>query len=81
MAKFEVGKTYYVRSIGDSDIIYSGTVLKRTACTVTMDVKHWGVRTLRILKDVSAHYGSETVRPLGNYSMCPHFTADRVLAA
>lgn len=81
MKKFEVGKTYYVRSIGDSDIIYKGTVLKRTACTVTMDVQHRGVRTLRILKDISEHYGCETVRPLGYYSMCPHFSADRVWAA
>ena len=79
-AKFEVGKTYYTRSICNHDCIITGKVLKRTAATVTMDVKGRGVKTLRICTE-SAYYGCEAVKPWGTYSMCPHITAERVLAA
>ena len=80
MAKFEVGKTYYTHSICDSECVITGKVLKRTASTVTMEVKGHGTKTLRISK-ASAFFGAETVKPWGSYSMCPHLTADRVLAA
>lgn len=80
-AKFEVGKTYYTRSICNYDCIISGRVLKRTASTVTMDVKGRGVKTLRINKKLSGYIGAEAVKPWGAYSMAPTLSADRVLAA
>ena len=42
MKKFEVGKTYYTQSICDSDCVITGKVLKRTAQTVTMEVRGRG---------------------------------------
>ena len=80
-ASFEIGKTYYTRSICDNDCIISGKVLRRTAATVTMDVRGCGVKTLRISKGLTDMCGAEAVKPWGTYSMAPMLTADRVLAA
>lgn len=80
-AKFEVGKTYYTRSICDNDCVITGKVIRRTAATVTMDVRGYGVKTLRISKGLSAAWGSEAVKPWGAYSMAPTLSADRVLVA
>lgn len=74
--QFEVGKTYYTRFACDHDTVLSGTVIRRTAKTVTMDLGCFRVRTLRITKD-SAYFTCEAVKPLGSYSMCPFLTADR----
>ena len=79
-AKFEVGKTYYTRSICNHDCIIRGKVLKRTAATVTMETC-FGVKTLRISKGLTELHGAEAVKPWGSYSMAPTLTADRVLAA
>lgn len=69
MFKFETGKTYTTRSIGDADCIIRVTVLRRTAKTlVTMSGK-----TLRIAE----YDGSEYVKPWGSYSMCPIVRASR----
>ena len=78
---FEVGKTYYTRSICNHDCVITGKVLRRTAATVTMEVRGEGVKTLRISKGLSAMCGAEAVKPWGSYSMAPTLTADRVLAA
>jgi hypothetical protein len=78
--KFEVGKTYYTRSICDNDCIITGKVLRRTAATVTMEVKGYGVKTLRISKGLSEHLGAEAVKPWGTYSMAPTLSADRIAA-
>lgn len=42
-ARFEVGKTYYTRSICDNDCIIRGKVLKRTAA-----VKPWGTYSMAL---------------------------------
>jgi len=42
MCKFEEGKTYQTRSIGDNNCIFEITVIKRTAKTVTY--KQWDGR-------------------------------------
>lgn len=73
--KFEVGKTYTTRSICDSDCIFSGKVIKRTASTITFDVEFFGIRTVRVIKDLSEMEGCECVRPLGRYSFSPIFKA------
>jgi hypothetical protein len=68
--RFEVGKTYSTRSIGDHNCIIRVTIAKRTAKTVTTTEG----KTFR----VSAYYrdGHEMIRPWGNHSMCPSITAE-----
>lgn len=75
MKKFEVGKTYSVRSICDHECIWSFTVLARTACTVTLQDDKSKIFKLRISKKTSEYLGAESVYPLGNYSMCPILSA------
>lgn len=77
---FEVGKTYYTRSICDNDCIIIGRVIRRTASTVTMEVRGYGVKTLRINKGRSEFCGAEAVKPWGTYSMSPTLTADGIFA-
>ena len=78
--EFEVGKTYATTSICDSNCIITGKVIKRTAATVTMDVRGRGVVTLRISKPLSMIYKCEAVKPWGGYAMSPTLTADRFVA-
>ena len=69
MIKFEAGKTYQTRSIGDADCIIRETIAKRTAKTVTTA----GGKTFR----VGEYNGSEFIRPWGSYSMAPIIRAER----
>ena len=74
MRKFETGKNYTTRSIGDHDCVWSYTVTERPAQTVTLSD---GKKTIKckIVKQLSEYRNAETVRPLGNYSMCPLLSA------
>lgn len=64
--KFAVGKTYTCRSIGDSDCIYSFTIVRRSEKTVTINYHDKEVRrTIRVVD------GSEQIDPHGRYSMSP----------
>jgi hypothetical protein len=72
MRKFEVGKKYFTRSIGDHDCIITVEVLSRTAKTIKARTSQ-GDQTFRI----SEYEGVEQVRPWGSYSMCPIVGADR----
>ena len=63
MDAFKVGSTYSARSICDRDCIFSITVTKRTAKTISTACG----KTLRIKE----RDGKETVMPMGNYSMAP----------
>lgn len=80
-AKFEVGKTYFTRSICNHDCVITGRVVKRTAATVTMEVRGGELKTYRIIKGLSDFIGAEAVKPWGSYSMAPTLSADRVLVA
>lgn len=79
ISKFEAGKTYFTRSICDSECIYKVKVLARTAKTIKADCDGT-LKTLRI----SEYRGSldviEQVKPKGNYSMAPIVSADRIAA-
>lgn len=68
--QFEVGKTYWTRSICDHESIFRLTVAARTAKTITTE----DGKRLR----VSVYEGREQVKPCGSYSMCPIIRADRV---
>lgn len=74
MKKFEIGKTYSMRSACDHNCIWTYTVTNRTAQTVTIsDGKE--VKKCRISKKHSEYRNAETIFPLGQYSMCPSLTA------
>lgn len=69
-ATFETGKTYWTRSVCDSEHIISITVAKRTAkFLTTTEGKRLGI---------SGWDGVERVKPWGTYSMAPTIPADRV---
>jgi hypothetical protein len=72
MIKFEIGKTYFTRSIGDSNATFTATIVSRTAKTVKTDAG----KTFR----VSKYNGAEFFMPEGRYSMAPTIRADRVQA-
>ena len=77
---FKVGETYAARSICDDDCVFSATVVRRTAKTVTFRERGRGEYTCRISKGLSEFHGCEAVHPHGTFSMCPTFKADRTLA-
>lgn len=77
MKTFETGKTYSMRSICDHNCIWTYTVTKRTAQTITITDGE-ETKTCRISKRYSEYRGAETVYPFGQYSMAPSLTADGV---
>jgi hypothetical protein len=74
MKKFEVGKSYSMRSACDHNCVWTYTVTERTAQTITISDGKVS-KKCRISKDVSEYRNAETVYPLGKYSMCPSLTA------
>jgi len=75
MNTFQAGRTYFTRSICDSEHIITVQVLSRTAKTIKAKTAR-GVQTFRI----SEYAGVEQVKPWGAYSMAPIVGADRVQA-
>ncbi len=76
MKKFEVGRSYIMRSICDSDFTLVYTVIARTAQTITITDGKKDSKC-RILKNESAWCNAETALPFGRYSMAPVLSADR----
>lgn len=76
MKKFEIGSTYSMRSICDHNCIWTYTVTKRTAQTIT-DGKE--TKTCRISKGITEYRNAETIYPIGQYSMAPSLSADGVI--
>ena len=77
MKKFEIGQTYSMRSPCMHDCIWTYTITARTAQTVTItDGKE--TKRCRISKAATQYRNAETIYPLGQYSMCPSLSADRV---
>lgn len=75
MKTFEIGKTYYMTFIGDSNLIIKYTVIARTAKTITItDGKK--TQKCRISEGRSQFNNAETVLPYGVYSMAPSLHAD-----
>jgi hypothetical protein len=73
--KFETGKTYQTRSIGDWDCIHSFTILARTGRTITTTVH--GEKVQRRINTVD---GVEQFKPFGSYSMAAVIRADKQAA-
>lgn len=76
MNKFLVGNKYNTRSACDHDCVWEYTVVKRTVSTITLEDAKGKTTTCRINKQISEYRNSETVLPLGRYSMCPVLSAD-----
>lgn len=72
---FQVGKSYAVRSISDYDSFFRVTVKSRTAKTITTDR---GVSRVKV-RDNWGDHGEpvETIKPWGDYSMCPIISAHK----
>lgn len=74
--KFEAGKTYYYRFIGDSDLVVKCKVTKRTEKTITfIDLDEDKTYTKRIRES----FGVECVS-IASYSMAPVLFANRLAA-
>lgn len=78
MKKFEIGKTYYMRSACNHECVWKYTVTARTACTVTLEDEKGEIKRCRINKYITNVNNVEAVLPLGNYSMSPTLSADRI---
>lgn len=76
MAQFKEGKFYYMRSLCDYDCVWVYKVVKRTACTVTIDDGRGNRKTCRISKH-SEHWNEEQISPLGVFSMSPTLCAGK----
>lgn len=75
-AQFQVGATYATRSVCDHDCIFSITVARRTAKTITTtEGKRLGIRPL------SYGVAHESVMPYGRYSMAPIIDASERVSA
>lgn len=87
MIKFEIGKRYYMVSIGDSDCVWTYEVIARTAQTVTLaevSIRNGELKDpikRKIIKAISDE--AEAVFPKGQYSMAPilRATNERIEAA
>lgn len=71
---FEAGKAYFCRSACDHNCTWTFTVASRTAKTI----KTACGKTLRIHAKLTDYNKAETVFPLGNYSMAPILTAEKI---
>ena len=68
--KFEINKTYYGRSICDSDSICKITITKRTDKSIWFYFTNDYVNMKKIIrKKIEIFEGIETVYPNGKYSM------------
>lgn len=76
MKKFEIGKTYTMRSACDHNCTWSYVVTARTACTITIKDEYGKETKHRVSKLYSEHRKAETILPLGSYSMCPMLSAN-----
>lgn len=75
MKKFEIGKSYEMRSICDTNCKWIYTVTARTETTITLKDDHGETIKRKIIKGLSEMLGAEALKPLGNYSMAPTLTA------
>lgn len=72
MKKFEIGKTYKMRSICNQECVWSFEVIARTKSTIKLKDEKGNVKTCRISKLSTTE---ELVFPLGSYSMAPILSA------
>ena len=72
MKKFEIGKTYTMRSACNHECVWAYEVLSRTAQTITVKcLTTNNIKKCRVNKYLTERNNQEAVFPLGNYSMAP----------
>ena len=81
MKRFEVGKRYMMRSACDHGCVWLYAVVSRTASTVVLQQlrmgKPYGEQArFRISKKLTEYRNTESLMPLGSYSMAPILSAD-----
>lgn len=76
MKQFEIGKTYTMASPCDRNCVWTYTVTKRTAKTITIS-DGTETKTCRVNTQISEDRNAETIFPVGRYSMCPALSADK----
>ena len=72
MKKFTANQEVTARSVCNHDCVFEGTIIKRTAKTVTVKTMMKGVTRCKIHLDIE---GNEYIFPFGKYSMAPIFRA------
>ena len=72
MNTFTASQELSSRSIGDHNCVFTGTVIKRTAKTVTIKTPLYGEKRCKIHVDEN---GNEFAFPHGMFSMAPIFRA------
>jgi len=77
MTTFKVGTDYFMRSACDHNCVWTYTVSKRTAKTVTLTSHQPNADKPVINCRLKEYDGSEFVKPLGTYSMSPTLRASR----
>lgn len=75
--KFEVGVTYYARSICDHNCIYRGRIEKRTEKTVWFKDPRNSNEKMQSRR-IDVRDGVEGFYPFGRYSMAAHYSADKI---
>ena len=75
MKKFEIGKTYSMRSACNYDCVWTYEVIARTAQMITLKDDFGKITKCRIAKQTSEYFKAECVKPLGSYSMAPILVA------
>ena len=71
MTRFEVGKSYECRSICDHNCVWKYEVVGRTESTITLKDQDGKVAKRKVIKGLSEINNTESIYPLGKYSMCP----------
>ncbi len=74
--QFEAGKTYYTNSVCDNDCTFKTYIVSRTAKTVTIKMHGYDA----VKKRITVYNGSETIKPLGSYSMAPVISSEKELS-
>jgi len=74
LTRFEVGKRYGHRWIGDSDLFTTYTVISRTKHFIQL-AESESDRTFKV--KIFNYEGSERCYPRGKYSMCPTLSAEK----
>lgn len=72
MSKFEIGNTYFTRSICDFNCAFEETIVSRTEKTV----KTASGKTLRVSDKYTP--GIEQIWPQGKYSMAPVISSNNI---
>lgn len=75
MKTFEIGQSYFCRSVCDYDCVWTYKIVSRTAKTITTECG----KTFRINKKLTEWHEAEAVYPSGQYSMCPVLEAGKIV--